>query len=52
MVLPGIYRANAVLLGWVRLVLGHTMWREIAFGAPNSRAVSTGCSRASSRVEQ
>ena len=52
MVLPGSYRANALLLGWVRLVLRHTMWREIAYGVPNSRAVSVGCSCASSRVEQ
>ena len=52
MVLPGSYRANAVLLGWVQLVLRHIMWREIAYGAPNSRAVSTVCSCASSRVEQ
>ena len=52
MVLPGIYRANTVLLGWERLVSRHTMWREIAFGAPNSRAVPTGCSCTSSQVEQ
>ena len=52
MVLPGSYQANAELLGWVQLVLRHIMWREIVYGAPNSRAVSTVCSCASSRVEQ
>ena len=50
-VLPGIYRANAVLLGWERLVLGHIMRRVIAFGAPNLRVVPAVCSCANSRVE-
>lgn len=50
-VLPGIYRANAVLLGWERLVLGHIMRRVIAFDTPNLRVVSKVCSRANSRVE-
>ena len=52
MVLPGIYPASAMLLGWKRLVLRHTMWREIAFGTPNSHARPKSCSCASSRVEQ
>ena len=50
-VLPGICLANAVLLGWERLVLGHIMRRVIAFGTPNLRVVLAVCSRANSWVE-